>query len=156
MANNTENFQSQLVQGQITLRLPAIQLSLVRIAEAIAQMSEEESWPDDVRFHVDLVLEELVQNIVSYGYADGRSGQIEISVRQLDGALAILIEDDADPFDPFSLDEPDINAPLHERPIGGLGVHFARTFMDRCSYQRVSGHNRVELTKSLRSDEPGH
>ena len=156
MANNTENFQSQLVQGQIKLRLPAIQLSLVRIAEAIAQMSEEESWPDNVRFHVDLVLEVLVQNIVSYGYADGRPGQIEISIRPFDEVLAILIEDDADPFDPFSLDEPDIHAPLQERSIGGLGVHFARTFMDRYSYKRVNGHNRVELTKSLQPDDPGN
>lgn len=156
MANNTENFHSELVQSQIKLRLPAIQVSLVTIAEAIAEMSAEESWPDDVRFHVDLVLEELVQNIVSYGYADGRPGQIEISIRQLDGVLAILIEDDADPFDPFSLDEPDIHAPLQERSIGGLGVHFARTFMDRYSYKRVSGHNRVELTKSLQSADPGH
>ena len=42
---------------------------------------------------------------------------------------------------------PDIDAPIEERPIGGLGVHFVRVLMDGFRYRRSDGRNIVTLTK---------
>ena len=134
---------------QLHLRLPAEQVSLVLVAEAVETLAGAGSWPAEVRFHVDLTLEELVQNIVSYGFPDGRRGHIEVRIRQQAGALLITLEDDGIPFDPFAQAEPDLTLPLEERDIGGLGIHFTRTLMDACNYRRVDGHNRVELRKDL-------
>ncbi len=135
--------------GQLHLELPAEQDSLVVLAEAVEVLAESRSWPAEARFHVDLVLEELAQNIVSYGYPDGRPGQFEVDIQQQGNQLLIAIEDDGIAFDPFSLATPDLDLSLEERSIGGLGVHFTRTLMNTYGYQRVDGHNRVELTKSL-------
>lgn len=140
------------IPGQLHLTLPATQDSLVELAEAVEVLAESEAWPAEVKFHVDLVLEEIAQNIVSYGYPDGRPGQFEVSIRQQGDHLLITIEDDGDAFDPFSLAEPNLELSLDERSIGGLGVHFARTLMNSHRYERVDGRNRVELTKSLAAD----
>ena len=133
----------------LRLCLPAEQDSLECIAEAVGELADTQEWQPEVRFHVDLVLEELAQNIVSYGYGDGRSGSMEISLAMADGKLLITVEDDGDPFDPFTRAEPKLDASLEERDIGGLGIHFTRTLMDAFRYRRVDGRNRVELQKSL-------
>jgi anti-sigma regulatory factor (Ser/Thr protein kinase) len=140
------------IPGQLHLTLPAMQDSLVELAEAVEGLAEVEGWPSEAKFHVDLVLEELAQNIISYGYPNGRSGQFVVSIQRLGDELNIVIEDDGIPFDPFSLAEPNLELSLDERAIGGLGVHFTRTLMDTYRYQRLDGRNRVELTKSLVAD----
>ncbi len=140
------------IPGQLHLKLPAMQDSLVELAEAVEVVAESEAWPAEVKSHVDLVLEEIAQNIISYGYPDGRSGQFEVSIQRQGDALSIVIEDDGDAFDPFSLAEPNLELSLDERSIGGLGVHFTRTLMNSHRYRRIEGRNRVELTKSLAAD----
>lgn len=134
------------------LCLPAEQSSLARVAEAVEALGEAEAWPPKVRFHVDLVLEELVQNCVSYGYPDGRQGHVEVLIQRQGNTLVIVLEDDGDAFDPFQRAAPDLDLPLEERSIGGLGIHFTRTLMDDYRYRRVKGRNRIELRKSL---QPG-
>lgn len=133
----------------LRLCLPAEQASLECIAEAVGELADTQDWTQEVRFHVDLVLEELAQNIVSYGYGDGRPGKMEIALAMADGGLFITVEDDGDPFDPFARAEPELDAALEEREIGGLGIHFTRTLMDAFRYRRIDDRNRVELRKSL-------
>ena len=138
------------------LHLPAEQTSLTRVAESVRAVAESEQWPAELGFHVDLVLEELVQNTVSYGYPDGRQGRIELAIQQQGDALTIMVEDDGIPFDPFQQTTPDLAVPLEDREIGGLGIHFTRTLMDECHYQRVAGGNRIEMRKLLPGRaEPG-
>ena len=56
-------------------------------------------------------------------------------------------------FDPFAqAKEPDLEADLDDRPIGGLGVHFVRTLIERTNYQRSGNHNVIRLAKSLAAD----
>lgn len=134
------------------LRLAAEQVSLVMVAEAVEALAARDNWPAEAKFHVDLVLEELVQNIVSYGYPDGPPGEFELSLWRKGDTLHIRLEDDGIPFDPFSLPVPDLDLSLEERGIGGLGVHFTRTLMNRHAYRAVAGRNRVDLEKALRAD----
>ena len=133
------------------LRLPAEQVSLLVVAEAVEALAESNDWPTEARFHVDLVLEELVQNIVSYGFPDGRPGEFELDIDREGEDLVIVLSDNGMAFDPFSLATPDTNLPLEERSIGGLGVHFTRTLMNGYAYRRDGDRNRVELRKSLDS-----
>lgn len=129
------------------LELAAEQASVALLASRIADLAELEGWEDSLRFQVDLVLEELVLNIVSYGYPEGNPGQVVVSISEQGGGLLIRIEDDGIPFDPFALPEPDTGATIEERRVGGLGVHFARELTDHHAYQRLNDRNCVELVK---------
>ncbi len=140
---------SSEVTDPLVLHLPPEASSLDVVAQAIETCSIEGHWGDKARYHVDLVLEELLQNIISYGFPEGPSGGIDLTIHQSHGEILIRLEDDGVAFDPFSIPAPDLEASLDERAIGGLGVYFARTFMDDHRYSRVNGRNCVELRKRM-------
>ena len=49
---------------------------------------------------------------------------------------SIEIVDDGPRFDPLEdAPLPDPDAPLEDRPVGGLGVHLVRTMMDEMTYR---------------------
>ncbi|HXQ53114.1 MAG TPA: ATP-binding protein [Stellaceae bacterium] len=99
-----------------------------------------------------VVVEELVTNIVKYGYPPpAQPGTAEIALRLRDGEIGLEIVDDGQAFDPFSGPEPDLDAPLEERTAGGLGLHIVKSLMDRTRYRRVAGHNVVEVWRRVAS-----
>jgi serine/threonine-protein kinase RsbW len=53
------------------------------------------------------------------------------------------MEDDGPAFDPFSAAEPDTEADVETRDVGGLGVHFVRRMAREAAYERRDGLNRV-------------
>ena len=102
---------------------------------------------DAVIGHIELSVEELVTNTISYGYGDGRSGRIEIAIK-VDDPISLVLTDDGDLFDPFALAAPDLDTSLDARAVGGLGVFFVTQFMDAYEYAPASGRNLVRLRKS--------
>lgn len=126
-----------------------------RLAEAVEAFCEKHAVPPDTAFHLNLVLEELVTNIVSYGY-DEAEGRREIRVRLALDAQSIVVDviDDARPFDPLSVPEPDLDASVESRAIGGLGVHFLRTLMRDLCYRRENGQNHLTFRKPLAEGDP--
>ena len=67
------------------------------------------------------------------------------------GFLSATVSDDGKPFDPLSLPEPDIHAPIEERKVGGLGIHLLRKLMDTVEYRRTGERN--ELSFGIRIAE---
>jgi serine/threonine-protein kinase RsbW len=99
---------------------------------------------------LQLAVEELFTNAVSYGYEAGAVGNLELSLDLREGWLLLKFSDDARAFNPLQ-DGPPVNteAALEERGIGGLGIHLTRKLFDEVSYQRVDGRNLIRLRKKL-------
>ena len=110
---------------------------------------------DSIRRTVLLVLDDLVNNIVSYAFHSAADHDIEISVELSPHRLAITIADDGIPFNPFGIDRPEVDASLEERDIGGLGIHLVMTLMDEYNYSRRGGKNVVTIVKNLDPEEEG-
>ena len=135
--------------------MPASALNLVlkndlselpRIAEEIEAHGEGREWPMKWILNVNLSLDELITNVISYGYEDSGEHEIRVTLTERDGALEVVLEDDGVAFDPLSeAPEPDLGASVEERRIGGLGVHFVKSLMDEVSYERRGGRNRLTL-----------
>ena len=119
---------------------------LARIAEEIEAHGEACDWPAKWILNINLSLDELITNTVSYGYQDADEHEIRVTLTEQDKAIVVVVEDDAMAFDPFTTaPAPDLEAGLEERPIGGLGVYFVKTLMDEVAYERVDGVNRITL-----------
>lgn len=119
---------------------------LPRITAAVEELGDREEWPPDLAFKVNLVLDELVVNVCSHAY-DGDGGhEFEINVDSKPDALSIEVIDDGRPFDPLSdAPPPNLDAPLAERDVGGLGLHLVQTMMDDMKYQRKDGRNHLQV-----------
>ncbi len=114
--------------------------NLVRIWELAPAVSQA----------VQLCLDELITNIISYGYDDGETGRdIIIRFTREDDQLDVVLMDDARPFNPLDMPDPDVTAALEDRRIGGLGIFFVRNMMDDVRYERIDGRNILTLRKRL-------
>ncbi len=119
--------------------------SLPQITASIEEIARQEDWPSDLAFKIDLVLDELTTNIVKYG---GTVSEIEVSLSSEEEAVTVVITDDGRSFDPLTeAPEPDLDSPLNERRIGGLGVYFVRSMMDDLQYRREQGKNHLAFKK---------
>jgi len=132
---------------EVTLRNDLTEIQ--PLAEAVEQFGEAHNWPMKLVLDLNLALEELIANTISYGYDDAGEHQISVALRIVGDTVVVDIEDDAKPFDPLSAPKPDIRSALEERAIGGLGVQIVKTLMTRVSYSYADGRNHVRLEKAL-------
>jgi anti-sigma regulatory factor (Ser/Thr protein kinase) len=63
--------------------------------------------------------------------------------------LTAEIEDDGQPFDPCAAGPVDVEAPLEERRVGGLGIHIVRNLCTDVGYARIDGRNRLVMKMLL-------
>jgi len=121
---------------------------LERLHDAVAELGEAGDWPPDLVYQVDLVLEELIVNTVNYGYDDDARHEIEVTLTSDEDVFTVEIIDDGHAFNPLSDGpEPDLDAGIEDRPIGGLGIHLMRVMMDDVHYRREQNKNHLTLIK---------
>jgi anti-sigma regulatory factor (Ser/Thr protein kinase) len=86
-------------------------------------------------YAVQLAVDEASTNIMEHGYGDECAKRIDISCEVQKDGLKVVIYDDADPFDPSSIPEPEINVSLDEIKPRGLGIYLMRKMMDEVNYE---------------------
>jgi sigma-B regulation protein RsbU (phosphoserine phosphatase) len=96
-----------------------------------------------------IVFDELLNNIISYGFSDDEDHEINIDVSVTTEQLLVTLADDGVPFNPFDRVGPDTSLSIEEREIGGLGVLLVTELMDQTHYQRRRNQNVVTLTMNL-------
>ena len=137
--------------ASLSLAITTTRDELERIAGAIEKLGQEDEWPDDLVFRVNLVLEELILNIMDYGAEDG-DPDISLTIECDDDSISIELSDSGRPFDPLTeAPEPDLDASVSERRVGGLGVHLTKTLMDDVRYAREGDRNHLSIvTRKVR------
>lgn len=126
------------------------QLSEVkRLGEMAERFAESHGLSEDERYAINLVLDEIVINVIKYGFDDTREHQIHVTLSVDAGTLTIVVDDDARAFNPLDQPPPDLDLPIEERPIGGLGIFLVRATMDDVQYERSGDRNVLTLKKKL-------
>ena len=103
-------------------------------------------------YRANLGLEEILTNILKYGYDDPAEHRIAVRIEAGPELLRLSIADDGHRFDPRQAPAPRLDRPLSERRAGGLGIHLVLAKMDQVDYRRVDGRNILELTIIPRQD----
>lgn len=134
----------------------SVQLRLDRDVTKIATIAEQvEIWANKLAvspkaiFQVNLAIDEILTNIISYGYSDDEQHEIMLELVYEQPCLMITITDEGDFFNPLDIVKPDVNVGLDHRPIGGLGFYLVSKIMDQVSYSRHSDKNVLLLKKAL-------
>ncbi|NDV20762.1 SpoIIE family protein phosphatase [Pseudodesulfovibrio sp. JC047] len=107
--------------------------------------------PGKTIFQLTLVLDELITNIIQYGYTDFDEHPIDVSLSMDGDMITIQVEDDSEPFNILEAPEPELDVPLDERDrqIGGMGIHLIKNMVNDINYGRKNGKNVLTLHKDI-------
>ncbi|GKS63196.1 hypothetical protein YTPLAS72_05000 [Nitrospira sp.] len=104
---------------------------------------------------LNMALDDLLNNVVQYAFPnDPTEHQIEVEGEVREDCVVLTIMDDGIPFNPLSVAPPDLSVLLHEREIGGLGIHLIRSMFDEVTYHRKVGKNVLTIKKKLVAEKP--
>ena len=120
---------------------------LERFNQTLTEFGQHHGLAPRLVHDLNLALEEILTNIISYGYTDNQEHEIRVSLSVQPGEVRAEVEDDGQPFDPLAAPEPDAAKPLAERTIGGLGILLVRKLMDDLEYKRQGDRNLLTIKK---------
>jgi serine/threonine-protein kinase RsbW len=118
-----------------------------RLAATVLAFGREQELSEKLVWEIRLVLEEIVTNIISYGYEDQKEHNIAVSIMNSEQYITLVVRDDARPFNLLEHPAPDLKIPLEGREVGGLGIHLVRKIMDEIDYKREADGNRLFMRR---------
>lgn len=130
------------------LKLAATLENLDQVQEFIGEQLTESGCPEKIRLQIEMAVEEIFVNIVTYAYAP-EDGEVDITCSLTDSPIQIAIEfqDHGVPFDPLKQPEANTHQSAEEREIGGLGIFMTKQLMDNVAYRYEHGKNILTLRK---------
>lgn len=135
--------------NQITFKLANNLSELKKLSRRLEAFAKRHHlFPKDI-YAINLCVEEHFANLISHGYTDSKPHGIEITLSVENEIFMVRAEDDGAPFNPIQIPSPDIQCPLEERKIGGLGVYLTRHFMDMMRYERRGNKNVLVMAKKI-------
>jgi anti-sigma regulatory factor (Ser/Thr protein kinase) len=125
---------------------------IARIVAHTEQFFAEQGIDPSLRMKVDLSLEELFVNMVTYNTE--AEEDIEIRMRPIDGGIEVSLSDfGVERFDPTRAGDVDIEAPLSERTPGGLGLYLVLKMADTIHYEYHDRRSTITFTNRVAAGE---
>lgn len=128
---------------------------LPKLQAFLAESAARFHIPAPVVGQLELALEEVVTNVISYAFDEldsdggGHGHVIRVAIGVEGRDITVTVEDNGAAFDPLDRAAPDVTVPIEEREVGGLGILLVRELMDDVRYDRVGDRNRLTLTKTM-------
>lgn len=135
--------------GRIELLIAARRDEIGQVAAALDELAARLDLPQDAVADMQVALDEVLVNVISYAYPAPGEHRIEVVLRAQPDALEAEITDGGVPFDPLAVEAPQLDAPLQRRSVGGLGIHFVRSLMSEVTYRRAGSRNTLVLRRLL-------
>jgi anti-sigma regulatory factor (Ser/Thr protein kinase) len=143
--------QDGVHDGSITIRIAASLSEIERLNRLVRQFGELHEVQGRALYAMNLAIDELVTNALLYGYeGDCANETVVVEIAASGDELRATLTDTGRPFDPREVPPPNLNAPLEERTLGGLGIHLVRSLMDSVDYRRANDKNVLTVKKRIR------
>ena len=112
--------------------------NLEEISDYVTDYAKQAGLNETQVYAVQLAVDEASTNIIEHGYGQECPSRIDITCDVQEDGLKVVIYDDAEPFNPETVSEPEINVSLDEIKPRGLGIFLMRQMMDEVNYQSSS------------------
>jgi len=109
--------------------------NLEKISDYVTDYAKQAGLNETQVYAVQLAVDEASTNIIEHGYGQECPSRIDITCDVQEDGLKVVIYDDAEPFNPETVSEPEINVSLDEIKPRGLGIFLMRQMMDEVNYQ---------------------
>ncbi len=117
-----------------TLAIRADLNALARISTFITQAAEQANLDTRATWQVQLAVDEAATNITQHAYDEHNPGDIIVSWQHEHDRFIVTLCDHGRRFDPNAIPAPNLEAPLEERQVGGLGVYLITRLMDEVRF----------------------
>lgn len=134
----------------IEIRLKNDLAEIEKVSKVIEELGESHNLSMKVVMDMNLAADEIITNIISYGYDDSNEHIIIVRIFFKENYILAEIEDDAKLFNPLSLPEADTSTSIEEKSIGGLGIHLVRNLMDKLEYRNTGNKNILLFGKEIK------
>ncbi len=108
-----------------------------KVENFLKDFLEEKNVRPAVRHKLLVALDEIYSNLVQYSDA----GFLELSFAMEKEFIYVTFCDDGSPYNPLEQPDPDVELPMQERKIGGLGIYLVKKTMDETAYEYNNGKN---------------
>lgn len=143
---HSQDDDTSIAPAECVLTLPAEIESLPAFLKLVRQCAEQVALDAPRIAELEVAVEEAVANVCAHGYPQGRGDVAIRCFTEADGThLCVEIADSGEPFDVSAAAGPDLSGGLHERPVGGLGVHLIRQLADEVRYERSGNRNILRI-----------
>jgi len=120
-------------------------VNLCGLMEGATAFLEGQSVDAQAVYRINLALEEMVTNIIKYGYDEPGRHNIEVALDVGAKEVALVIVDDGHDFSPVLHEKkPSADKP-GEREIGGWGIPLMKKLLDHMEHRREGGRNILEI-----------
>ena len=109
------------------------------VSEQIIEFAKKHNVPDRESSIVGLAAEEMVDNIICYGYKKEKRNYIDVNMKLVDDTLLLRIRDDGVPFDPTKYDFDE------NENYSTSGIKLIKNLTDKISYMRILNLNNTVL-----------
>lgn len=143
-----------MTKKKSALRLRAILENVPLAIDCVSESAREAGFRGRALLQIQVAVDEACANVVQHAYPGNEDGEMEITCSSDAGTFTVRVRNWGKVFDPDEVDEPDVDAPLEERTLGGLGLYFIRQFMDEAHYSfDPERGNELVMVKRLRVGE---
>ncbi|MEW5725352.1 MAG: ATP-binding protein [Thermodesulfobacteriota bacterium] len=118
---------------------------LSRLTPRVDEFLEKSDVSSRAVFTINFVLEELLTNIIKYGYDDKKEHMIGVRLDMTAEGVLVTLTDDGHAFNPLDQAPPDFSQPIYERKRGGLGIFLLKDMVDHLEYNRRDNLNVIEV-----------
>ena len=147
-------FNGQQENGEVILEqkkiiaVPAKIDALDGLMKFVDENLELLDCPMKVQTQIDVAVDEIFANIVSYAYDSGE-GDFVVEMYPCKENLGVVLKfiDTGKPYNPLTHEDPDITLSAEERGIGGLGILMIKKTMTKVEYEYENGRNILTITK---------
>ena len=131
------------------LKLKNQMQELERVNQFIEEIGGELGLDMELQMNLNLVIEEMVVNVISYAYPEGKTAEIELMAESDGKELTFVLSDRGKEFDPTLSQSADMDQNPAERDLGGMGIFIVRNIMNEVTYQRLEGKNLLTMKKEI-------
>jgi anti-sigma regulatory factor (Ser/Thr protein kinase) len=118
---------------------------LTHVIQVVNVFLEPRELQSKLVYAVNLILEEILVNIIRYGYEDEDSHEIEVRIGVEEEEVALTVVDDGKEFNPLTVPRPNHSKSAMDRIEEGLGLQFVRHMRNAMEYRREGDKNMLRI-----------